>query len=98
MDYSTVYINISEVDRETKVEPKTFWEEVAEEFDDSLYGIGRDCKNFAIWFLGSSPYIVLWAVVIGMVVLVVKAVRKKKALKKTLKTLKPENSEDETKE
>lgn len=98
VDYSTVYINISEVDRETKVEPKTFWEEVAEEFDDSLYGIGRDCKNFAIWFLGSSPYIVLWAVVIGMVVLVVKAVRKKKALKKTLKTLKPENSEDETKE
>lgn len=87
VDYSTVYINISEVDRETKVEPKTFWEEVTDEFGDSLYGIGRGAKNFAIWFLGSSPYLVLWAVVIAAVVLVLKAIGKKKQLKKTLKTM-----------
>ena len=94
VDYSTVYINISEVDRETKAEPKTFWEEVAEEFGDSLYGIVRDCKNFAIWFLGSSPYIVLWAAGIGVVVLIIKVVGKKKALKRTLKRLEPGNEEE----
>ena len=93
VDYSTVYINISEVDRETKAEPKTFWEEVAEEFGDSLYGIERDCKNFAIWFLGSSPYIVLWAIVIGVVVLIIKVIGKIKALKRTLKRLEPGNEE-----
>ncbi|MBO5159777.1 MAG: DUF4349 domain-containing protein [Lachnospiraceae bacterium] len=94
VDYSTVYINISEVDRETKVEPKNFWEEVAEEFGDSLYGIGRDCKNFAIWFLGSSPYIVLWAVGIGIVVLVIKIIGKKNTMKKTLKTMKTEEQDE----
>lgn len=95
VDYSTVYINISEVDRETKVEPKTFWEEVADEFGDSLYGIGRDFKNFAIWFLGSSPYIVLWAVVIGGIVVIVRTVGKKKRLKRTLQTVEPEKEETE---
>lgn len=93
VDYSTVYINIDEVDRETKVEPKTFWEEVVEEFGDSLYDMGRGFRNFAIWFLGSSPYLVLWAVIIAAIVFVMKGLGKKKALKKALKTMKPEEEE-----
>lgn len=97
VDYSTVYINISEVDRETKVEPKTFWEEVTDEFGDSLYDMGRGFRNFAIWFLGSSPFIVLWAVVIAAVVFVLKFVGKKKRLKKTFQTMKAENTETEEK-
>ena len=56
VDYSTVHISIREVDRETKVEPKTFWEEVTEEFGDTLYDLGRGFRDFAIWFLGSTPY------------------------------------------
>lgn len=97
VDYSTVYINISEVDRETKVEPKTFWEEVTDEFSDSLYDMGRGFRNFAIWFLGSSPFIVLWAVVIAVVVFVLKFIGKKKRLKKTFQTMKTENTETEEK-
>lgn len=90
VDYSTVYINISEVDRETKVEPKSFWEEVTEDFGDSLYGISRGFRSFALWFLGSSPYIVLWAVIIAGGVLVVRVIVKKRSFKKTLKTTNPE--------
>lgn len=100
VDYSTVHINISEVDRETNVEPKTFWEEVSEEFDDSLYDMGRGIKNFAIWFLGSSPYLLLWAAVIVIIVIGTKAVGKKRKLKKALKTMdsKIERDEEQTKE
>ena len=97
VDYSTVHINISEVDRETNVEPKTFWEEVAEEFKDTLYEMGRSCKKFVIWFLGSSPVIVLWAIVIGVVVLAVRIFGKKRRLKKTLKDFEMEKG-DQTKE
>lgn len=96
VEYSTVHMNISEVDRETKVEPKTFWEEVTEEFGDSLYGLGRSFRNFAIWFLGSSPYIVLWAAVIGVIIFVLKAFRRRKSLKHTLQTMKAENEDEET--
>ena len=94
VDYSTVHINISEVERETKVEPKTFWEEVTEEFDDSLYDMGRSIKNFAIWFLGSSPYLILWAAVIAAVIIILRFVGKKKRVKKTFQNIKPDISED----
>ena len=95
VDYSTVHISIREVDRETKVEPKTFWEEVTEEFGDSLYDMGRGFRNFAIWFLGSSPYLVIWAVVIVAVVLVFRTFGKKKRLKKTFQNINSKNTEKE---
>ena len=93
VDYSTVHINIHEVDRETKVEPKTFWAEVTDEFGDSIYDMGRGFRNFAIWFLGSSPYLILWAVVIVAAVLGLRFVGKKRQLKKTLKTMATEDTE-----
>lgn len=90
VDYSTVHINIHEVDRETKVEPKGFWDEVKEEFGDSLYGIGNGIRGFGIWFLGSSPYLIIWAIVIAGVVYVVKFFRKKRIQKRALKSQAPE--------
>ena len=93
VDYSTVHINIHEVQRETNVEPKTFWEEVKEEFGDSLYDMGRGVRNFAIWFLGSSPYLLIWAVVIVMVVFGLRIVGKKRGLKKKLKMMDPEKTD-----
>ena len=97
VDYSTVHINISEVDRETKVEPKTFWEEVTDEFGDSMYGLGRGFRNFAIWFLGSSPYILLWAAIIGAAVLLLRVLGRKRRLKNTFQNIEP-IIEEETKE
>ena len=94
VDYSAVHINIREVQRETNVEPKTFWEEVTEEFGDSLYDLGRGFRDFAIWFLGSSPVLVLWAAVIAVIVIAVRFVGKKRKLKKTLKTMNPEIQEN----
>lgn len=90
VDYSTVHINIHEVDRETKVEPKGFWDEVKEEFGNSLYGIGNGIRGFGIWFLGSSPYLIIWAIVIAGVVYVVKFFRKKRIQKRALKSQAPE--------
>ena len=94
VDYSTVHINIHEVDRETKVEPKGFWDEVKEQFGDSLYGIGNGIRGFGIWFLGSSPYLVIWAIVIAGVVCAVKFVKKKRIQKRTLKPQAPEEKVD----
>ena len=93
VDYSTVYINISEVNREIKVEPKTFWEEVFEEFSDTIYDIGSGFKNFAIWFLGSSPVLLLWGAVIGVVVIVLRKVGKKRKQKKAVKSTGLEHQE-----
>ena len=90
VDYSTVNINIREVERETKAEPKTFWEEVAQRFGDSLYGIKEGCRKFALWFLGSFPYLVIWGLVIAGAVRAVKILRKRRKSKKAFKEKEPE--------
>lgn len=77
VDYSTVNLSINEVDRETKAEPKSFWEEVSEKFGNNLYGVGRDFRNAAIWFLGSLPYLLLWAVGIAAAVLGIRLAKRK---------------------
>lgn len=77
VDYSTVHINISEVDRETKVEPKTFWEEVKDRFGDNLYDMGRSIRNLAIGILGSSPYILLLIIFLAVIILAFKHVKNK---------------------
>ncbi len=65
--YSTVSISIYEVERMTEVEKKTFFQEVSYRLSDNFYDIGQGCRNFAIWFLSSRPYLVIWVVVLGVI-------------------------------
>lgn len=68
VQYSTVTLSIQEVERITEVKKKTFFEEIAGRFSDNLYDIGQGIRSFAIWFLSSLPYLLIWAGVIGLVV------------------------------
>lgn len=83
IDYSTVSVYIAEVERITEVKDRTFFEEVADRFSDSLYVVGRGLRGFAIGFLGSLPILAVWAVVLGAVILILRKVfgRKKKERK-----------------
>ncbi len=72
IDYSTVYITISEVERITPVGEKGFFEEIADRFSASLYNVGRGFRGFLIVLIGSLPVLVVWAAVIAAVVLVVR--------------------------
>lgn len=82
--YSTVSVSISEVERITEVEEKTFWQEITYRLSDNLYEIGQGVRDLAIWFVSSIPYLVIWAVAVIAGVVVLKRVirkRKKKAEK-----------------
>lgn len=93
VDYSTVRISISEVEREVKAEQKGFWDEVKENFGSSWYHMGQGFRSFAIWFLGSSPYLLLWAALIGGAAFGVRFFVKKR---KSRKTEQVESLADET--
>lgn len=82
VDYSTVRIGISEVEREVKAEQKGFWDEVKENFGNSWYHMGQGFRSFAIWFLGSSPYLLLWAALLGGAVTGIRFVVKKRKNRK----------------
>ena len=82
--YSTVTLEINEVERFVAVEKKLgVWEEIGEKLSDNLYYIGEGFRNFFVWFVTSLPYILIWAVVIVIVLLV---------LRKTLKYIEKKDS------
>ena len=60
--YSTVYLTVSEVRRAVERE-QSFFEEVGGNFKDSLYGIGKGLRAFAVWLLGDFLYILLFLAV-----------------------------------
>lgn len=90
IDYSMVQLEIQEVERETKPVSKGFWEQVSERFGNNLYRMGRDVKELAIAVLGSLPYLLVWAALIGAAVFVIRIVVKKKRLQRMARNLRPE--------
>ena len=69
INYSTVYVNIDEVDRETAVEENPgFFGEIRIRLSDSFYHIGQGIRGFAVWFFGSLPYLIIVAAVLWIIV------------------------------
>lgn len=87
VDYSTVYLYIQEVAFLTPEKPvvRSYWEQVADSFTDSLEGIGRFFKQLFKNFVGALPVLVLLAVIAVVVLVIVKKVVKKKKVKKAAK-------------
>ena len=85
ISYSTVEVTLSEVYQvvEPKSEPQSFGDKLAATFSASIDRIWDGLQSAAIWFLGNIVELVLWTVGLGacvfvIVVLVKKAVRKRR--------------------
>lgn len=87
VQFSTVYLSISEVKELTPVEEveETAWQRISEGFMHSLRSIGHGFAEFGIWFVIHIPQLAIWAAVITAIVLLIKRHRKKKAAQKTAK-------------
>ena len=82
IDYSTVNVDVDEVERITETGEKSFFAEIKDRFGDSLYQVGRGIRSFVIGFLGFLPIIFVWVVIAAVVVIVVRSIRKKRKKKK----------------
>lgn len=98
IDYSTVYLDISEVRELTPVEEKTTWERISSGFLARLKGVGHDVKEFFVWFLVNLPYLVIWAAVIALVVCVIRWLKKIGKKRKTTKKEKQAKSRSKEQE
>ena len=95
IDYSTVNVDVDEVERVTDTGEKSFFGEIKDRFGNSLYTVGRDIRGFIIVVLGSLPILIVWAVIIIVVVIIVRSIFKKKKKRKDSKNIeetKPEKS------
>ncbi|MBR5421678.1 MAG: DUF4349 domain-containing protein [Lachnospiraceae bacterium] len=77
VDYATLSLSISEVKELTPVKELSSWEKMGNGFMNSLSSIGRGIRDFFIGLVMNLPYLILWAVVIFIGVLIVKGVIKK---------------------
>jgi len=86
VDYATIYLNIEEVQEYTPVEEETFWEKISGGFKSSLEGLGEDLEELVVWIIVSSPYLLVYGVIIFGIVFVVKKAGKARKAKKQKKS------------
>jgi len=92
VDYATIYLSISEVQEYTPVEEPTFFQRIKTTFSNALEGLGDGIVNVTVFFVGNSPYLLTF----GVLILVIFKLRKRIRLKKTAfgKQLKNDNQKE----
>lgn len=64
VNYSTVYLDISEVQRLTPQEEPSVWEQISTGFTDNFYGLLTLIENIAVGVIILAPYWVAWLLVV----------------------------------
>ena len=90
VNYSTVYLNIWEVDEPTVVVERTVWQKIGDGFTRNAGRMWDGLVNFFIWILTVIPYLLPVALIGGVVVLVMKLGKKLKAKKQAKKPEDPQ--------
>ncbi|MBQ2802809.1 MAG: DUF4349 domain-containing protein [Lachnospiraceae bacterium] len=76
VDYSTVIIDVSEVELYTPVEEETIGERIVNGFQNSLDEIGKAFVEFMVWFIVTLPYMVVSAIIITIIALILRVIIK----------------------
>lgn len=89
VDYSTVYLDVNEVQELTPVQEETLWERISGGFMDDLKKIGNGALEIVIWLLVHIPTLVLWTLSIALFIIWIRWCQKRgrrKAEKKAAAT------------
>ena len=91
--YSTVNLTLREVKRVSVAEPG-FFEEIGDEFSDSLDDLGDGFRAFFVWLIGDSLYILLvGAIAVGVFFILRGVIRRIKATRVNKKVGKEQKTE-----
>lgn len=93
IDYSTVTVQITEVEKETPVKEQTIFERIKTGFLDNASNVGVGLKNLFVWFMVNIPYFVILAIIVIVVIMIIKK-RAKKSDKKIQKQSQQESIEE----
>lgn len=96
IDYSTVSVNLYEVERVTTIiDEKSMSEKMSSGLADTLYNIGEGIKSFAVWFVVNLPYIVFGICLIVILFVAISRHKRNRKAKKLIESV-PGNITDET--
>lgn len=71
INYSTVNLDLQEVQRLTPAEEPTVWGRIRSGFSANMYAAGQDIENILIGIVINIPYILIWIVILAVVLLIV---------------------------
>ena len=83
VNYSTIYLNIWEVDEPTVVVERTVWQKIGDGFTKNAGNMWDGLVNFFIWLITAIPYLIPLALIGGVVLLVLKLGKKRRSRKNT---------------
>lgn len=96
INYSTVYLDIQEVERLTPPEDITTWGRIKNGFSENLYGLGIDIENIFVGVIINIPYILAWLVVLAVVLLIVLLLAKREKKKRAARLAKRRQAAEDT--
>ena len=71
ISYCTVSIDVTEVEKVTQnISEMTFGEKIRTGLTETFENIGSDASDFAVWFVTSLPYFLIWGVFLAAVIAV----------------------------
>ncbi|MCI8592015.1 MAG: DUF4349 domain-containing protein [Lachnospiraceae bacterium] len=82
VSYSTVNIDINEVEIPTPIESDTFGSRVSRTFRNSMSGFAHGLENFLVWFLGNIVFIAAFFVIVILVFLGLRKIFRRRKEKK----------------
>lgn len=82
IDYSTVNLNIQEVKRVVRVEENSVWDRIRNGFRQTIYNLSDNSVDLFVWLIVNLPYLIIWAVVIIIAIVILRKIRKKRLAKK----------------
>lgn len=89
VSYSTVYLYIDEVVKLTPVKEQSVWEKISTGFVNSLYDVGNTLADLGIGFVIDLPYLLVWALILVLAVLIVRLLLKRTRRKRPEKEERP---------
>lgn len=92
IDYSTVYLDIDEVEQYTPVEEVGTGEKIKTGFMESLTSVGDAFYNLFVWLVIKLPILVVWAIIIVILIFIIRKIVKKSAVKREKKRVAKEEA------
>ena len=86
VDYATVSLSLSEVEKYTPPEKQGFWEKVKTGLGDSIVSLGEGIVDFVAWVIIDLPYLVLIGLAAWLVTFLTRRGIKKRKAKKENET------------
>lgn len=87
IDYSTINLNIGEVQRVTPTTNDSLAGRIKNGIVDSIYDIGRDVEEGFVWFVIRLPYLFVWMVVLFVILIFGKMISKHRKKKKAARSV-----------